>query len=747
MMKAGMKYKYKYADIIIEISSEKLDKPFQYRIPGELEDKIVPGAYVLVPFGKGGRQIKGYVVDISQEPKLAEEKIKDIDSLAVVDENNKCYDELIRLAVWMKRHYGGTLIQSLKTVLPVRASVKRRVKRVVYLNLEPGEAAGVHAGLLHKHQVARARVLAALMDEDGAEMSLITDKLHTTPAVINAMEKLGMVRVVSDEEYRSPDIGQVSGVKKTELNEEQAILAQEFKDDYDRGVRKTYLLHGVTGSGKTEVYMELIAHVIASGRQAIMLIPEIALTFQTVMRFVRRFGNRVSYMHSRLSAGERYDQWERASKGLIDIMIGPRSALFTPFSKLGIIIIDEEHEGSYKAENMPRYHTRETAIERARLTGASVVLGSATPSVDAYYRAENGEYRLWQLNDRAKGAALPSVHTVDLRQELLNGNKTMFSGTLTELMNGALKRREQIMLFINRRGYAGFVSCRACGYVFKCPHCDVSLSYHRSGKLKCHYCGYETPVTKICPKCNSKYVGGMKAGTQRIEAELKLKYPKARILRMDADTTSGKNDYERILKDFADEKADILIGTQMIVKGHDFPKVTLVGILAADMSLYALNYRAAERTFSLLTQAAGRAGRDERRGEVVIQTYSPENYAVASAARQDYNSFYRQEISYRTLMGYPPAAHLLKVLIESPEETHGNKIAGDIAELARTVKEAETVGPSEDTIAKLKDIYRFAVYIKCGDYEILTQIKDRIEQMRQEARDSRSRVQFDFDPL
>ena len=737
----------KYADIIIEISSEKLDKPFQYRIPGGLEDKIVPGAYVCVPFGRGSRQIKGYVVEVSDTPKLDTDKIKDIASLAVVDEDNRAYDEIIKLAVWMKRHYGGTLIQSLKTVLPVRASIKRRVRRTVYLNVSIEEASRLHAEMLSKHQVARGRVLAALMDEDGADMSLITDKLHTTASVINAMEKLGLVKIVADEEYRSPDIGSGDGRRKVGLNEQQLKLTREFAEDYCAGIRKTYLLHGVTGSGKTEVYMELIAHVIASGRQAIMLIPEISLTFQTVMRFVRRFGDRVSYMHSRLSAGERYDQWERAARGLIDIMIGPRSALFTPFSRLGIIIIDEEHEGSYKAENMPRYHSRETAIERARLAGASVVLGSATPSVDAYYRAESGEYRLWELTDRAKGAALPTVHTVDLRQELLNGNKTMFSGKLTELMEAALGRQEQIMLFINRRGYAGFVSCRACGYVFKCPHCDVSLSYHRSGQLKCHYCGYETPVTKTCPKCRSKYVGGMRAGTQRIEAELKLKYPKARILRMDADTTSRKNDYERILKDFADEKADILIGTQMIVKGHDFPKVTLVGILAADMSLYALNYRAAERTFSLLTQAAGRAGRDVSRGEVVIQTYSPENYSVASAARQDYNSFYRQEISYRELMGYPPAAHLLKVLIESPEAEHANKIASDISNLARTVEAAETIGPSEDTIARINDIYRFTVYIKCEDYEILTQIKDRIEQLRQDRPDSRSRVQFDFDPL
>ncbi|MBO6137363.1 MAG: primosomal protein N' [Lachnospiraceae bacterium] len=737
----------KYADIIIEISSEKLDKPFQYRIPPELDQKIVPGAYCCVPFGKGDRLIKGYVVEITDKPKLNEDKIKDIDSLAVVDENNRAYDELIRLAVWMKRNYGGTLIQSLKTVLPVRASIKRKVRRTVYLNVPESEAAGVHAKMLVRHQVARARVLAALMDEDGADVSLITDKLHTSAAVITALEKLGLVRVVSDESYRKPDLYAAAEGRRVALNAEQERVTQEFIADYDNRIRKTYLLHGVTGSGKTEVYMELIAHVIASGKQAIMLIPEISLTFQTVMRFVKRFGDRVSYMHSRLSAGERYDQWERAAKGLIDIMIGPRSALFTPFSNIGIIIIDEEHESSYKAENMPRYHSRETAIERARLTGASVVLGSATPSVDAYFRAQRGEYSLWELSERAKGASLPKVHTVDMRQELLSGNRTMFSNKLSQLMERALSRHEQIMLFINRRGYAGFVSCRACGYVFKCPHCDVSLSYHRSGMLKCHYCGYETHVTKTCPKCHSKYVGGMKAGTQRIEAELKLKYPGAGILRMDADTTAKKNDYEKILKDFADEKADILIGTQMIVKGHDFPRVTLVGILAADMSLYALNYRAAERTFSLLTQAAGRAGRDASRGEVVIQTYSPDNYSVASAAQQDYNSFYRQEISYRKLMGYPPAAHMLKVLAESPDQEYCNKIASDIANLARQDSEAQTVGPSEDTIAKLNDIYRFAVYIKSEDYGVLTRIKDRIEEERMLSADSRSRVQFDFDPL
>ena len=376
------------------------------------------------------------------------------------------------------------------------------------------------------------------------------------------------------------------------------------------------MLRGVTGSGKTEIYIELIDRVIRQGKQAVVLIPEIALTYQTVLRFYKKFGNRISVIHSRLTNAQKHDQLEKARRGQIDIIIGPRSALFSPFPNLGIVIIDEEHEGTYKNENVPRYHSREVAEERVRMSGGFLVLGSATPSVETCYKAEKGDYQRYDLLKRAAGAKLPSVEVVDLRAELATGNRSIISRRLDELIRDRLAKKEQIILFINRRGYSSFVSCRSCGTAMKCPHCDVSLKYHKNGKLMCHYCGYEIPMMKNCPSCGSKYIGTFGTGTQKAEEEVSRLYPEARILRMDYDTTREKDGHEKILSAFADHQADILVGTQMIVKGHDFADVTLVGILAADLSLYSGDYLAAERTFQLLTQAAGRAGRGDRKSVV-----------------------------------------------------------------------------------------------------------------------------------
>ncbi len=418
------------------------------------------------------------------------------------------------------------------------------------------------------------------------------------------------------------------------------------------------LIKGVTGSGKTQVYMELIEAVLKQGKQVIVLIPEIALTYQNVVRFYSRFGSCVSVINSRLSVGERFDQFERAKKGEISVVIGPRSALFTPFPNLGLIIIDEEHEDSYKSEKTPCYHARETAVRRGKMESARVVMGSASPSVDSYYRGKAGEYQLLYLNERYGGKELPEVEIVDLKAELKTGNRSIFSHVLTEKLEERLQKKEQSILFLNRRGYTGFVSCRSCGYVVKCPHCDVSLTAHRNGKMICHYCGYEIPQVKTCPSCGSPYIGGFKAGTQQIETLLKKSFPDARILRMDADTTKNKGGHEKVLSAFAAGEADILIGTQMIVKGHDFPNVTFVGVLAADLSLYSEDYRASEKTFQLLLQAVGRAGRGRKKGEAVIQTYHPEHYSILAAAAQDYEAFYQAEIGYRLLMDYPPAAFM-----------------------------------------------------------------------------------------
>ena len=509
--------------------------------------------------------------------------------------------------------------------------------------------------------------------------------------------------------------------------------------------------------------MELIDGVVRLGKQAILLIPEIALTYQTVSRFAGRFGERVSVLHSRLSAGEKYDQCERAKKGEIDIIIGPRSALFTPFSKLGLIIIDEEHEASYKSESMPKYHAREAAAWLASYYGASVVLGSATPSLESYAASEKGLIKRYELTQRPMGGSLPEVYVEDLRKELKCGNRSIFSRRLQQLLEQRLSAGEQSMLFLNRRGYAGFVSCRACGHVMKCPHCDVSLSEHKGGRLVCHYCGYEQPSVKICPACGSKYILGFRAGTQQIEELLHKCYPQARVLRMDADTTRKKGSYDKILAAFANGEADILIGTQMIVKGHDFPNVTLVGILAADLSLHAGDYRAGERTFQLLTQAAGRAGRGTKPGEVVIQTYQPEHHSVRYAAKQDYKGFYTEEMGYRELLAYPPAAHMLAVLVLSETQDGGMALAGRLAELAKQDGKpadgqtgierdglnrcVQLIGPAAASIGRIGDQYRTVFYAKSADMEALIGIKDTLEEFLERQALCTESVQFDFDPM
>ena len=497
--------------------------------------------------------------------------------------------------------------------------------------------------------------------------------------------------------------------------------------------------------------MEMIRTVVDMGKQAIVLIPEIALTYQTVMRFYRRFGDRVSIMNSRLSAGERYDQMMRARAGQVDVMIGPRSALFTPFPDLGLVVIDEEHEPTYKSEQTPRYHARETAIRRAQMEGASVVLGSATPSMEAMYRARRGEYTLFEMKNRSRMQELADVYTVDLREELKNGNRSILSRKLAELMKGRLEKKEQIMLFLNRRGYSGFISCRECGHVIKCPHCNVSLSVHRDGRMRCHYCGYSTPRVTECPECGSRHIGEFRAGTQQIEDIVKAEFPEARVLRMDMDTTRQKDAHEKILSAFANEEADVLVGTQMIVKGHDFPNVTLVGVLAADMSLYTDDYRSGERTFQLLTQAAGRAGRGERHGEVVIQTYSPEHYAIVTSAAQDYEAFYQEEIRYRELMGYPPAENLLAVFVSCEDEALLEKGCHYLKEYILRVRGqtgAEVIGPASPGIDKIKDIYRRVLYVKAESYGALVGIKDRVEKYIEiNSGFDKMRIQFDFNPM
>ena len=750
-----------YADIIVDISHEKLDKTFQYRVPERLRERLEPGACVMIPFGNGNRLIKGYVVSLGENCQFAPEKIKDIAGLP--EKETGVEDKMIALAAWIRRNYGCTMIQALKTVLPAKQSVKKLEHRQLVRLMNREEILSLLGECERKKQVAKARLLRALAEQETIPYEWITGKLGVSAATVGSIVKSGAAKLVSSESYRNPVKMQSVEAKRNTLSEEQQTIVTEVLKDFDAGRRQTYLIHGITGSGKTEVYMQLIGEMIQRGRQAIVLIPEIALTYQTLLRFYQRFGDRVSVMNSTLSPGEKYDQCERAKAGEIDVIIGPRSALFTPFPNLGLIVMDEEQENSYKSESTPKYHARETALEVARLYGASVVLGSATPSLEAYYRAGKGEYRLFQLTKRLTGGELPVVYTVDLRQELQEGNRSIFSRKLQELMTDRLNKGQQTILFLNRRGYAGFVSCRSCGEVMKCPHCDVSLSEHKGGRLICHYCGYTQPMPRLCPKCGSKYILGFKAGTQQIEEKLKELYPGVRTLRMDADTTRTKDSYEKILSSFANGEADVLIGTQMIVKGHDFPKVTLVGILAADLSLNASDYRAGERTFQLLTQAVGRAGRGVLPGEAVIQTYQPDHYAITCAAAQDYESFYEEEILYRELSGYPPAAHMLAVQIYGKEEENVKQLALGLTDVVKSNmdflsgrqkeqsghfnKEIQVLGPAPANISKINDIYRYVFYVKHGEYDTLVNVKDRVEETLRQWQPRQLSIQFDFDPV
>lgn len=742
----------KYADIIVDISHENLDRTYQYLIPEELKSRALIGAQVLVPFGKGNRQIKGYIIGLSDTPKWKEDGIKPIYSLS--GDTLMIENQLIKLAGWMKDTFGSTMNEALKTVIPVKKAVKQKENKVIRVSVTEEELLDALTRERKKNNKGRIRLLEELQTASSLDYEQAKNRLNISAATIKDLEKMGIIHTESSILYRNPVKQSDISSKTVVLSSAQQEIAEDFIANYRKGIRRTCLLYGVTGSGKTEVYIKIIEEIIKLKKQVIVLIPEISLTYQTVMRFYQRFGDRVSIMNSKLSQGEKYDQYLRAKNGDIDIMIGPRSALFTPFANLGLIIMDEEHEGGYKSENPPKYHARETAIKRGELCGGSVILGSATPSLESFKKAEAGEYTLYRLAAREGERQMPVIWTEDLREELKARNKSIFSRKLKTLMEDRLKKKEQIMLFINRRGYAGFISCRSCGMVLKCPHCDVSLTSHNNGSLICHYCGYEEAFPKECPSCGSKYIAAFGTGTQKVEEMARKEFPGARILRMDTDTTRKKGGHEEILSAFAEGQADILVGTQMIVKGHDFPRVTLVGILAADLSLHGADFRAAERTFQLLTQAAGRAGRAELPGEVVIQTYQTEHHSIVYAGKGDYEGFYRQEMLYRKLMSYPPAAHILAVLIAAQEEEKALKGAGLLGEALKQWEEKEEliayhlIGPAPARISKANDIFRFCLYIKDENYERLVAAKDFLDGFYRFSEEFQGIVvQFDFDPM
>lgn len=722
-----------YIDVIVDISVSSLDRIFQYRVPEKMLDAVAVGCQVSVPFGSGNRKRQAFVVGVDTAPSYDETKIKDI---LEVMKAPVATGQLIALADWMHEWYGCTMAQALKTVLPIRKSV-REVRRVTYFLTDREKAQHLlEKSRKNRREKARVRFLEAILREEYLTKETVTGVLQISSATMKSILQTGVIREESSQIYRDPVKQKLKGWQDVCLNEEQqqavdniwqnsAICGEHWTEE--SGV---HLLYGITGSGKTEVYMSLMERTLSEGRQVIVLIPEISLTLQTVSRFYARFGSQIAIMNSKLSAGERYDQYMRAKRGEASIMIGPRSALFTPFDRLGLIIIDEEHESAYKSETVPRYHAAEVAAQRAKMAGALVVMGSATPLVADYQKALDGRIGLHRLTHRARaGSRLPDVQVVDLREEFRMKNRGILSRSLHEAMDHCLKRGEQMMLFLNRRGYAGFVSCRNCGYVMKCRHCDVSMTVHHHKLLRCHYCGSEQPMPAVCPSCGSPYIAGFGVGTQKVEEFVRNAFPEARILRMDRDTTSGKDDMGKILQTFSEGGADILIGTQMIVKGHDFANVTLVGILAADLSMFAGDYQSSERTFQLLTQAAGRAGRGDRPGRVIIQTYQPEHYCIQTVAAQDYDSFYRQEIQFRQMLHYPPDRQMMVLLAEGEDDQNVALAVKKLREMAGEADfdSVEFIGPSRASITRARDLYRYTLYMKHQDSKELIRLRDFLE--------------------
>jgi primosomal protein N' (replication factor Y) len=740
-----------YANIIIEISAVSLDRVFSYYIPENIRNEIKIGSVVSIPFGVSNNERIGYVVGFTDSINFNKSKVK---SIIKVNSNINIESELIRIAYWMKERYLCTLQTALKSMIPSNKNIKKVYNRYIKKNVSNEQIGNLLDSLSNnKRYDSRRRALKLLLTTDFIEEKLFISTANTTKNILQTLESNNIITVYDKERYRDPfAIDKIKATENLSPNENQFEAIETIINSVDGKKNDIFLLHGITGSGKTEVYMQIIENVIKQGQQAIVLIPEIALTPQTVNRFIGRFGNIVGVIHSNLSQGEKYDQWRKAKEQKISIMIGARSAIFAPFSDLGIIIIDEEHEMTYKSEMPPKYHAREVAIKRSSINNCPVVLGTATPLIETYYKAMEGKYKLIELNNKAIQNSSLDVEIVDMRQELVNGNKSVFSEYLKEQINCALERKEQVILFINRRGHSRFVSCRKCGYVVKCPNCDIPYTYHSYDEnLMCHYCGNSMEMVKVCPSCKSKYIKEFGTGTQKVEIMVKNEFKNAKVLRMDFDTTTTKNSYKKILGDFEKHKADILIGTQMVAKGHHFENVTVVGVLAADLSLYINDFRACERTFQLCTQVTGRTGRGNKAGKAIIQTYSPDHYSIICAKEQNYRNFYDNEIQYRRLMNYPPFSNIAVMLLSSTIENELIKDSFSVNEYVKKLignNEIEILGPSPANLSKVKNIYRRKIIFKAKEYRLLTNfIKKFYSEINKENIFSNINIQFDINPM
>lgn len=650
------------AEVIINRSAKKLNRTFDYNVPKELEELILIGSKVLVPFGRSKKLEEAYVVGIKDNSSY---EIKDIAQV-----KNDLTDKQIELAKWMAKRYFCNVSDCIKLMQTPGTKNRGEKNRThdktvncVYL-IKDNEAIDFEIETGNIKSEKQKKTLRFLQDNPGCTIPEIEMFTGYTRGIIKTLEKNGYIEIIPTKIERNPLINKdVEQTQKLQLTQEQELAYNKVAEAMQNNNYEQFLLYGVTGSGKTEVYLQLIEKTIKNQNTAVVLVPEISLTPQMIDRFVARFGkDLIAVLHSKLSIGERYDEWNRIKEGKAKIAIGARSAIFAPCKNIGIIIIDEEHDSSYKSEMSPKYNAKEVAQKIAKEEKIPLVLGSATPDVNTYYNAQQGKATLLKLTKRANNSNLPTVKVIDLKQELANGNRTMLSMDLHTAIEKNLKNKRQTILFLNRRGYSTFIMCRDCGYVVQCPNCNISLTYHKySNRLKCHYCGHEEPVATICPNCKSKKIRYFGTGTQKLEQEINKMFPKASTIRMDVDTVSKKNSHEQILNKFKNDGIDILIGTQMVVKGHHFPNVTLVGVIAADSSLNIDDYRANERTFQILTQVAGRAGREKLEGNVIIQTYNPDNFSIEYAKKQDYELFFNTEIALRKQLKYPPFCDIIVI--------------------------------------------------------------------------------------
>ncbi|KGR73841.1 primosomal protein N' [Ureibacillus sinduriensis] len=762
------------AQVIVDVAAYPVDRPFDYSVPAEMTQIIEIGSRVKVPFGP--RNVLGFVVAIKNETDVPLEKIKPVSQL--LDFEPVLTAEMLELAKWLKNETICYEIDALQVMLPsaLRAKYEKIVnlqtdievlpralqevfRTAPHVNLNVFEKNNLLTELkqaLNNKQVSienivkqkgkvkevrkvqitqdvqklmeihqqisnrakKQKQLVEWMQNHAGEVitpEVIYKEAGTSSQVLKSVVELGAAAFVQEEVFRDPFAKEVQKTKFLSLTDEQSSALNQIMAAIDDKQPETFLLHGVTGSGKTEVYLQTIAKVLSKGKEAIVLVPEISLTPQMTERFRSRFGEMVAVMHSGLSVGEKYDEWRKIHQGKVKVVVGARSAVFAPFENVGIIILDEEHESTYKQEDSPRYHARDVALWRAGYHQCPVILGSATPSLESFARAKKNVYKLLTLKDRALKQSLPKVEIVDMRDELKKGNRSMFSQSLVESIHTRLEKNEQIVLFLNRRGYSSFVMCRDCGTVLQCENCDISLTYHRKNeKCKCHYCGYEIHVPKTCPQCQSDHIRFFGTGTQKVEEELAKLFPGARVLRMDVDTTRTKGSHEQLLQAFGDGEADILLGTQMIAKGLDYPNITLVGVLSADTSLHLPDFRAAEKTFQLLTQVSGRAGRHEKPGEVVVQTYTPEHYAIELSQAQDYEPFYEREMHMRHHAGYPPYYYLALIQVSHEDVLMAADYAGKAVEWLRSQLsfKVSIIGPTASGISRLQNRYRYQCLLK-----------------------------------